>query len=148
MDDERAFLDRLTGTWDLTGSMGEVPLQQRVRADWTLGGQFVRMYFTSQTGEGNPTSDYEAVYHIGFNAPQAAFVMHLLDTTEVPLECVMGIGRRVDNEIAFTFKYDSTDFINRFEWHPKTQSWRFEQTYEESGEIRIFATKEMHRAQD
>jgi hypothetical protein len=70
MDDSHAFLDRLKGKWELTGEMGEVELHQLVAADWTLGGKFMRMYFTSVTGEGNPTAGYEAVYYIGYNDPQ------------------------------------------------------------------------------
>ena len=145
MVDEKTFLDQLTGVWELSGQMGDVPLRQRVDAEWTLGGHFVKMYFTSTTGEGNPTSDYEAVYHIGFNPSESTFVMHLLDTTEIPLECAMGRGQREGNEIAFTFRYGETDFINRFIWHPDRDSWRFEQTFDEMGEKRVFALKEMHR---
>lgn len=146
MPDNHAFLDNLTGSWDLTGKMGEVGLHQQVDAEWTLGGTFIRMYFKSLTGESNPTSDYEAVYHIGYNAEHQVFVMHLLDTTEVPLNCVMGTGMRQANELPFIFEYGKTKFWNRFVWHPDTDSWSFIQSFEERGETKIFATKEMVRA--
>jgi len=146
--DNHVFLDNLAGSWDLTGTMGDVPLHQQVRADWTLGGTFLRMYFKSLTGEDNPTSDYEAVYHIAYNENHQIFVMHLLDTTDIPLNCVMGTGTRQRNELPFLFEYGQTKFFNRFVWHPDTVSWTFIQSYEEAGEIKIFATKEMVRTPD
>ncbi len=148
MDDNLAFLDRLQGRWELTGKMGEVPLHQQVRAEWTLGGTFLRMYFASLTGEDNPTSDYEAVYHIAFNGSHGVYVMHLLDTTDVPLHCVMGTGRRDRNSIPFLFEYGQTKFFNRLSWNPKADSWSFLQTYDEGGDVQTFATKEMIRVPD
>lgn len=73
------------------------------------------------------------------------FVMHLLDTTEIPTECVMGLGRREGNSIPFLFEYGQTPFTNTFTWHPDRDSWSFVQTYEEDGQQRVFAEKEMTR---
>lgn len=146
MSDNHAFLDNLAGSWDLTGEMGDVGLHQQVRAEWTLGGKFLWMYFKSLTGEGNPTSDYEAVYHIAYNEKHQIFVMHLLDTTDIPLNCVMGTGTRQANDLPFLFEYGQTRFWNRFAWHPDTDSWSFIQSFEEAGETKLFATKVMVRA--
>lgn len=139
------FLNHLVGQWRLTGMMGDVTLQQKVTAKWVLGGTFLWMYFTSTTPEDNPTAGYEAVYHLGFNEAEQIFVMHLLDTTEVPTECVMGRGKREGNSIPFVFEYGTTNFCNTFVWHPERDSWSFRQTYEEDGTSKTFATKEMTR---
>jgi hypothetical protein len=125
--------------------MGQVPLVQEVVAEWTLGGTFLRMVFRSITPDDNPTSGYEAVYHIGFNEAEQLFVMHLLDTTEVPTACVVGLGRREGNRIGFLFAYGETAFTNALSWQPERDTWRFLQTYEEDGETKTFATKEMTR---
>jgi hypothetical protein len=146
MEDEREFLDHLAGDWVLTGTMGDVSLRQHVNAEWTLGKRFLRMYFTSIVEDDNPTAGYEAVYHIGYNEQNEVFVMHLLDTTEVPLTCDVGHGHRDGNDVAFAFKYGETPFINRFSWDPEAGRWTFLQTYQQDGETHVFATKEMRRA--
>lgn len=143
--DRRGFLDKLVGQWLLTGKMGEVDLRQHVAVGWTLGGKFLRMYFDSDTPVGNPTTDYEAVYHIGFDEEQGVYVLHLLDTTEVPLECVVGLGKREGNRIPFLFQYGDTRFLNVFIWEPEEERWRFLQTFEEEGEMKTFAEKTMTR---
>ena len=145
MKDTHDFLDHLVGQWLLTGKMGEVPLRQEVSARWTLGGNFLWIYFKSIAPEDNPTASYEAVYHLGFNEDEQLFVMHLLDTTEVPTECAMGLGRREGNSIPFLFEYGQTPFTNTFTWHPDRGIWSFLQSYEEDGRQKIFAEKEMAR---
>ena len=145
MNNALDYLNRLVGRWLLTGKMGEVAIRQDVSCDWTVGSTFLRMYFKSTTSEDNPASDYEAVYHLGFNEDEQLYVMHLLDTTEVPTECVMGVGRREGNSIPFVFKYGQTEFTNTFTWQPEQDGWRFRQTYVEDGETKVFAEKEMTR---
>lgn len=142
---ESDFLNGLVGKWLLTGMMGDVPLRQRVSADWTLGKKYLRMYCKSVTRKDNPTWDYEAVYHIGYSESEDLFVFHLLDTTDVPIECVVGTGRREGNGISFLFRYGDSRFNNTLTHLAGQDEWRFLQTYEEDGEIHTFATKEMRR---
>lgn len=145
MDRELGFLDNLEGRWMLTGTMGEVDLRQDVTSRWVLGGSFMQMNFESITPEGNPTADYAAVYHIGYSRDDGLYVLHLLDTTEVPTECVMGLGRREGQSIAFRFVYPDAAFTNRFTWVPEPGRWDFLQTFEAQGQTKTFATKEMTR---
>lgn len=147
MDDAYSFLNNLIGQWLLTGHMGEVELRQEITARWVLGNRYLEMVCKSITDESNPTSDYEAVYHIGFNETERIFVMHLLDTTEVPINCIVGLGRRQGNSIPFQFAYSKGEFLNSFTWNPEQESWSFQQTYEEGGETKTFATKQMTRTQ-
>lgn len=141
----RDFLNNLVGRWSLTGNMGEVDLHQEVDCAWTLGNRFLWMYFKSTAPEDNPTSSYEAVYHIGFNENEDLYVMHLLDTTEVSVECVVGRGRREGHRIPFLFEYEDTDFFNVLGWEPQEEKWTFRQTFEEEVALKIFAEKEMVR---
>lgn len=145
MDEAHQFLDNLRGQWLLTGQMGAVPLRQRVSARWTLSGKFLWLYFKSETEAGNPTNGYEAVYHLGYNQRTGMFMLYLLDTTEVPLDCVVGRGLRAGNRIPFLFEYPEAPFYNTFIWLPEQNRWRMEQTYEEAGELKTFAVKELRR---
>ena len=143
MEEDRSFLDNLIGDWVLTGFMGNVKLQQDVEARWVLGHRYVSMYFNSTTPEDNPTSNYEALYHIGFNTDENLYVFHLFDTSDVPIKCDMGLGKREGNRIPFLFDYDGTNFFNILIWHPDERKWTFVQEYEEDGKIKLFAKKSM-----
>jgi len=145
MNDSHDFLNHLVGQWMLTGKMGEIELRQLVTAKWILKNTFLWMHSRSVTPQDNPTHKYEAVYHLGYNENEQTFVMHLLDTTEVLLKCVAGLGKRVGNTLPFLFEYGQTKFFNTFVWHPEDSKWSFHQTYEEEGVVKTFATKEMTR---
>jgi len=148
MDDDRDFLSLLRGRWALSGKMGEVELQQAVEGGWVLGGRYMRLHFRSVTPADNPTADYEAVYHIGYNPEHQTYVMHLLDTTEVPLTCVVGRCQRQGNTLPFLFHYGETPFRNVFEWHPESGAWSFLQTLDEEGQTKVFASKRMTTTED
>lgn len=140
------FLDRLSGRWLLTGWMGQVELRQAVTARWVLGNNYMQVRCRSITPPENPTHKYEAIYHIAFNREHNVYVMHLLDTTEVPMECTVGVGRRHENSVPFVFHYADSDFCNTFTWHPEREAWSFRQTHLHESSERIFATKDMVRA--
>lgn len=145
MGDAHEFLDRLVGEWMLTGEMGEVELRQRVRARWVLGGQYLWMHCRSETAPDNPTAEYESIYHFGYNQAEDLYVMHLLDTTEVPTTCILGRANRVADRLPFVFDYGTIEFVNELRWHPDRDGWSFHQTYEEDGEMKTFARKELAR---
>jgi hypothetical protein len=145
VDDHRAYYGHLIGDWALTGMMGDVPLEQQVRAEWVLSGIYVRMHCLSTTTGENPTVGYEAIYHLGYNASHALYVMLLLDTTEIPVSCVVGLGRRSGDSLPFLFEYGETRFYNTFTWHPGEDRWSFLQTSDTGGTIKAFATKGMTR---
>jgi hypothetical protein len=139
------ILERLIGAWELEGQMGEMPLQQSVVARWTLGGRFVEVRCQSTLPAEPGETLYEAVYHIGYNAERDRYVLHLLDSTSVPLTCTVGVGQRRGNVIPFAFTYPRSPFIYEFTWHPDVGEWSFVQTYLEDGQTKTFATKRMRR---
>lgn len=145
MSDVRAFLDNLVGNWKLTGKMGEIDLLQEVTARWILDDSFLWMHCRSTAPEENPTAKYEAVYHIGYNRDTGQCVMHLLDTTEVPTDCTVGLGALEADQVTFRFEYDDATFFYQFEYDRDDDSWHLPQTYEQDGELKTFAIKEMTR---
>lgn len=143
MDLERQFLNNLAGRWMLTGKMGKVDLQQEVLARWILNDTFLWMNCTSNAPESNPTADYEAIYHLGFNTEHRLFIMHLLDTTEVPIDCTVGRGVLENNRIVFRFDYEDKPFLYEFAWDGREHSWDLLQTYEQDGSVETFASKRL-----
>ena len=139
------FLNRLIGQWELTGQMGPTTLRQSVSVQWVLDGRFVELHFASTlpASEGQPR--YQAIYFIGYDEPDDTYVLHLLDTFGAGYSRVIGLGRRDADTIPFTFSYADSPFTNRFIWEADTQTWAFELTYEQAGQVQPFATKRMTR---
>jgi Protein of unknown function (DUF1579) len=146
LDVPHELLDKLVGTWELTGQMGETAVQQAVEARWTLGGHFAEVRCRSVLNKPAGHEPYEAVYYIGFDAEDERYVMHLLDTFGARYSRFLGIGERRGNRISFVFEYPDGPFANAFTWHPDTAEWTFALTFLEDGIKRTFATKRMRRA--
>jgi hypothetical protein len=145
MIEARDFLDKLVGRWELTGQMGEIPLQQSVEARWTLGGLFVEMYFRSTLAAQEGRLPYEAVYYIGYHEGNEVYVMHLLDTFGVGVACIVGVGKREGDRIPFVFEYEGGPFTNTFIWQGAAGSWSFEQSFLKDGQRQTFANERMVR---
>lgn len=145
MDEAYQFLNHMVGEWTLTGVMGEIDLYQRVSADWVLGGNYLRMQVNSTAPAENPTASYEAIYHFGYNQDHGIYIMHLLDTTEVPMDCTVGRAQRLADSLPFLFQYEGTPFHNTFTWFPEPREWTSIQTYEQDGIMKTFATKRLSR---
>lgn len=140
------FLDRLVGYWELTGQMGTTPLQQAVTAQWALDRRFVELRFTSTVPASESQPPYQAIYFIGYDEQDDTYVMHLLDTFGAGYSRVIGLGKQDGDTILFVFQHRDGPFMNRFIWESTTQSWAFELTYEQEGQVHTFATKRMtHR---
>ena len=148
METEREFLSQLVGHWQLTGKMGDIDLHQDVLARWILNETYLWVHCRSTAPEENPTAEYEAVYHIGYNTDQGLFVMHLLDTTEVPVDCVVGRGVLEDDRIVFRFDYEDTPFLYEFACDPQESRWDLLQTFEQEGLHKTFATKRLTKVFD
>jgi len=139
------FLNLLIGKWELTGQMGNTPLHQAVTAQWTLDHRFVELRFTSTIPASDGQPPYQAIYFIGYDERDDTYVMHLLDTFGASYSRVIGLGKRDENTIPFVFQYTEDPFVNRFIWEADSQSWTFELTHEQNGQIQLFATKRMKR---
>ncbi|MDF1500975.1 MAG: hypothetical protein P1P76_10945 [Anaerolineales bacterium] len=110
--------------------MSDIELQQDVLARWILNETYLWAHCRSTAPEDNPTAEYEAIYHIGFNREQKLFVLHLLDSTEVPVDFVVGRGVLEDDRIVFRFDYEDTPFLFEFAWDPQERRWDLLQIFE------------------
>lgn len=138
---DRELLERLVGSWWMTGTMRETPLRQAVDATRVLNGEFIEVRVTDGTPmvNGRP---YEAIYLIGAGS-EGTFVLLLADVFGGSYATTPGIGRREGDTLIFTFDYPSGAWTWR--WSPSGDGWELEQTYVENGERRLFATKRMKR---
>ena len=135
------LLDRLEGSWRVTGDVRGSPLSQSIVARRALAGRFVEL----RVSAGAPPIDgqpYEAVYFIGISG-EGRFVMNLMDVFGAGYSVVPGNGHRELDDIVFEFAYANGPWTWR--WSPSGQGWSTTQTYLDAGAERLFATKRMER---
>jgi hypothetical protein len=140
------FLDRLIGSWNLSGTMGSVELRQRVNARWVIQGQFLEVHCIE---EGSVTQDqplYEAVYMLGYDSQSGEYSMHLFDTFGANFAQTVGIGKRRNDSVDFLFEYPDGLFSNTFTWDQDAENWEMLlRQQEENGVWKVFAKKMLTR---
>jgi len=139
------FLDRLAGSWSLTGNMGSTELRQKVNARWVIQGQFLEVHCIE---EGSVTQDrplYEAVYMLGYDSQSEKYSMHLFDTFGAGFAQTVGIGKRRNYSVEFLFEYPNGLFSNTFTWNQDTGEWEMLLRQKESDEWKVFAKKILRR---
>ena len=139
------FLNRLVGSWDLTGTMGSTALRQRVDAQWVIQGRFLQMHFVEEMpAQGRPP--YEATYMLGYDGEAGKYILQLFDTFGATYSRTVGIGTRRGDSVDFLFEYPSGRFSNTFQWDQATGRWTMLlRQKERSGTWKLFATKTLSR---
>ena len=97
---EDDFLDRLVGTWVVTGTSHDLPVPGSIQVDWVLNHQFVRI--DQKTTENRPgwNIPYEALHFIGFDRGQKRYILHALNVAGASGPPV-AYGSRQGDEIKF-----------------------------------------------
>ncbi len=140
------FLERLVGSWSLSGTAGSRALRQKVESVWVIEGRYVRMHFIEQEPIPHDRPRYEAIYMIGRDDKNDEYVLHLFDTFGATYSRVLGVGKRDVNAITFLFHYPDGLFSNRFTWDPRTREWRMLLKQQEGAEgWKVFAEKTLTR---
>ncbi|MGD8749292.1 MAG: hypothetical protein PVI44_12585 [Balneolaceae bacterium] len=117
----RTFLQGLTGTWELTGSMGSLELHQRCKGRWVLQNNFFQMNCEAVPPD---TSGYRSIYIIGYHSEKHHYIFHLFDTFGGNYSETLGFGKRKNDRIPFEFDYPEAPFQNIFIWNEKKQEWK------------------------
>ena len=110
MSDE--FLNRLVGSWKLTGSMGATELRQRVDARWVIQNQFLQVHCIQEGLAPQGQIPYEAIYMLGYDSQSREYSMHLFDTFGENYARTIGKGTRRENSVEFLFEYPNGLFSN------------------------------------
>ena len=138
-----ALLDKMTGRWVLTGTIGKQQTTHDVDVDWILNRGYIRIHEVSseKTASGGP--QYEAWIHIAWDAKKGEYAVLWLDNTAVFTFAADGIGhakpdgdripmRFTDPDgggIRTTFSYDRTN---------DTWSWTIDNV-DKAGRLSSFA---------
>ena len=119
------LVDRMAGTWNLTGSVMGREAHHDVEAVWVLNHQFLRIH--EQTAEGAPASErrYEAIWFLGYDSTSERYVLHLMDVFGARYSETHGYGTRDGNSLRFVFEYPDGPFHTTFRWSSETGTWQW-----------------------
>jgi ketosteroid isomerase-like protein len=123
MDDP--LLDRLAGSWRLSGTIQGAPAEQTLEASWVLNHQFLRLDYQ---GVGEPPAGeprYQATVHVGRDNLSERYVVHWLDVFGGRWSETLGFGSIEGTSVTFRFEYPDGPFENTFTWDEGTGRWRF-----------------------
>jgi hypothetical protein len=117
--DDEAYLDALQGSWVMTGTVGNKPVQYSAKAGRVLLGGFVELHMVDV---GSPPK-YEADVFIGFDPKAHDYIAHWLDRFGAAGARVIARGEREGQRLVLTFPYPEGAFRDTFTWQPESGSW-------------------------
>lgn len=120
-----ALLDRLVGTWVLTGTIAGQDVAHDVAAAWVLGHQYLRIDEVSRETDGMGRPAYQATVFIGWDKPSGRYVCLWLDSTGGGglANDVFGYAERGTDSIAFVFGDDEGRILNTFTYRGDDDTW-------------------------
>jgi hypothetical protein len=138
----RSPLADLVGAWSMDGQVGAQPVRYALRADWALGGAFLRLAMSDV----EPPSDYQAEVFIGWDPVSEHFVCHWLDVFGARASETLGFGIFDGDSLTFVFEYPDGPFRTTFE-RDSAKKWRVTMRSKEGrGPWRTFAEYTLTRA--
>ena len=116
-----SLLNKLTGKWTMTGTVGKKPVQYTAQGTWVLQNQFFVLHMNDLTD----SPPYEASLFIGVDTAKKEYVAHWLDRFGGAGARVVGFGPRPSsssNTIEIDFPYENK-FHDVFTYLPSQQEW-------------------------
>ena len=125
-----SFLERLSGTWVLRGTIAGKDTTHDVIAEWVLNREYLRLHEQSREKDDKGKPLYEAIVLIGWDAAAVEYQCLWLDSTAGGGLSAEGIGhgKRSDDAIPFLFKArdGSISFNNTFSYDKDKDSWTWQ----------------------
>jgi len=142
--DDDAYLDRLRGTWNMSGTFGDTPVRYHASAERVLQGGFLRLHMIDAA----PNPQYEADVFIGFDAQRHDFIAHWLDRFGAAGARVVGSGKRDGQQLVVIFPYVSGAFRDTFTFLSDKAAWSLLlEAQKPDGTWSTFATYTLTRAE-
>ena len=121
-----ALMDKLTGHWVMTGTIGKQEVTHDVEVDWILKRQYVRIHDTSRVKDPDGELAYEAWIHIAWDKENAEYVVMWLDNTGTTNFAAEGVGHgKPDGDrIPFVWEFsDGSGIHNTFAYDRASDTW-------------------------
>jgi len=120
------LLDKMTGEWVMTGTIGQQQVTHDVSIDWILKRQYIRIHEVSREKDDDGELAYESWIHIAWDKENAEYVVMWLDntgTTNFAAESV-GHGKPDGDRIPFVWKFsDGSGIHNTFAYDRTRDAW-------------------------
>lgn len=144
---ESALLDKLVGTWVLTGTIAGETAVHDIEANWVLGHQYLRIDEVSRETNEFGAPAYEATVFIGWDKPSGRYVCLWLDVTGGGglANDVFGYAVPENDRLDFVFGDENGRILNTFFYHQDDDSWTWVIRNEKDGEISPFARVDLAR---
>jgi hypothetical protein len=143
VDADNAYLEKLLGKWDMTGTMGKTALHYHAVGERVLQGGFLRLHMV----DASPDPKYEADVFIGVDPEQHDVIVHWLDRFGAAGARVVGVGKRDHAQLIVIFPYASGNFRDTFSFAPSSDSWSLLlESQKSDGSWSTFATYSLVRA--
>ena len=117
------LLDRLVGTWKVTGLVHGSPSKQTLRAEWVLHHQFLRVYQKSEENVARRDFPFEGLFFIGYDDSAKRYVAHLMDVFGGRDSETLGYGNRTTDQVTLEFKQPEGSVTEQFTYAAKLKTW-------------------------
>lgn len=136
-----AFIDNLSGDWNLTRKIRGQEVENKVKVEWVLNHQFLQIHMKDVA---DPPV-YAALVLLGYAHADKKYVAHWCDTYGGKFSAV-GYGKRSGDSIEFAFQYPDGPFYNTFTWDAKAKGWTFRmESQNKDGKRVLFAEDTLRR---
>jgi len=138
-----ALLDKMTGPWVMTGTIGKKPTTHDVDVDWVLKREYIRIHEVSRDKDASGGIGYEAWIYLVWDAKTREYAVMWLDNTAATNFAAEGIGHAKPNgdRIPFIFKdADGSGIHTTFAYDRATDTWSWTiDNVDKSGKASPFA---------
>ena len=138
-----ALLDRMTGHWVMTGTIGKKPTTHDVDVDWVLEREYIRIHEVSRDKDPGGGIGYEAWIYVVWDAKNGEYAVMWLDNTAATNFAPDGIGhaKQDGDRIPFIFKdAEGNGIRTTFAYDRTKDSWSWTiDNVDKSGNASSFA---------
>jgi hypothetical protein len=142
------LLDKLVGSWVLSGTIEGKQTTHDVEAAWVLDHQYVQLREVSREKDAKGHPAYEATVFIGWDAASGQYACLWLDSTGGGGLAAQAIGhaRREVQQMVFLFNGgDGSLFHTTFRYDKGTGTWQWLMDGEADGKLAPFARVTLKR---
>lgn len=140
------LVERLAGTWSVTGKIAGRSAHHDVRAEWVLNHQFLQIEERTSASAPRDERRYDAVWFLGHDLVESRYVLHLMDIFGGRYSETIGRGTREGNEIHFVFEYPDGPFRSAYRWDSQNGTWQWlMEQKEKTGAWAPFADLQLRR---
>jgi hypothetical protein len=114
-----SLLQKLTGNWIATGTVGGDEVVYKFSVQWVLNHQFLELVISDTAAK----PEYTAKVFIGYDCTNDRYVVHWIDNFGGQFSETLGYGKRNDQLIEILFEYPDGHMVNSFSYNQENDSW-------------------------